>query len=196
MSPPSSPSKNKPSKKAAWKQNNRLAEVSNCIRKRRDMEDSNSVSFKSPAWWRNEELVLRRTVQPGSPRGHVGPSTLPLSGHQLCPLRPLNSPKQPRCRLDFPPLPLPLHSAPHAHDPHDFSPVLLGSLPTTLLLVIEFLSSIGSLGYAWQPVRASQRELTCYLPLPSRYLFFFSFGSIDQFRPWPPPWNFPFHFSY
>jgi hypothetical protein len=26
--------------------------------------------------------------------------------------------------------------------------------------------------------------------------FFFPFGSRAQFRPWPPPWNFPFHFSY
>jgi hypothetical protein len=26
--------------------------------------------------------------------------------------------------------------------------------------------------------------------------FFFSFGSTAQFRPWPPPRNFPFHFSY
>jgi hypothetical protein len=25
---------------------------------------------------------------------------------------------------------------------------------------------------------------------------FFSFGSTAQFRPWPPPWDFPFHFSY
>jgi hypothetical protein len=26
--------------------------------------------------------------------------------------------------------------------------------------------------------------------------FFFSFGSTAQFRPWPLPGNFPFHFSY
>jgi hypothetical protein len=27
-------------------------------------------------------------------------------------------------------------------------------------------------------------------------LIFFPFGSTAQFSPWPPPWNFPFHFGY
>jgi hypothetical protein len=27
-------------------------------------------------------------------------------------------------------------------------------------------------------------------------IIFFSFGSTAQFRCWPPPWNFPFHFNY
>jgi hypothetical protein len=35
-----------------------------------------------------------------------------------------------------------------------------------------------------------------YPTIASYSPFFPPFGSTAQFRPWPPPWNFPFHFSY
>jgi hypothetical protein len=49
MSPPSSASKNQPSMKGEQNQSKRLAQVSTYMGNRREMEDSESVSFKSPA---------------------------------------------------------------------------------------------------------------------------------------------------
>jgi hypothetical protein len=44
-----------------------------------------------------------------------------------------------------------------------------------------------------------QRIAICLLLtklIKNRFMYFFSFGCTTQFRPWPPPWNFPFRFSY
>jgi hypothetical protein len=69
--------------------------------------------------------------------GHVGPCILPLSGHQLCPLRPLISPKA----------------------PPDFSPTPLGSLLTTPLPLLSSLL----LDQHKQPY-SGPRLLSCFLP--------------------------------
>jgi hypothetical protein len=52
----------------------------------------------------------------GSLWGHIGSFTVPSSGHQLCPLWAIISPKS--CCPGFPPLPLVFHTPPHTQDPH------------------------------------------------------------------------------
>jgi hypothetical protein len=43
---------------------------------------------------------------------------------------------------------------------------------------------------------APTSPLLTQLNVPLTAVIFFPFGSAAQFRPWPPPWNFPFHLSY
>jgi hypothetical protein len=69
-----------------------------------------------------------RTADLGSSRGHAGACTLFLSGHQLCCLWALISPKPPPSCPGFPMLPLLFHPPPHAYDPHT------GRLPHTCRL--------------------------------------------------------------
>jgi hypothetical protein len=113
--------------KVEYRSNNMNSEDGICPRKSWTPPICSSEVLRKP---RPRFLELR------SLQGHtlVGLYTLLLSQYQFCPLWPIISPKPPPCCSSFPPLLslLNLQHMPRTYA-HNFSPTLLGSLPTTPL---------------------------------------------------------------